>query len=629
MEKRALLAIALSIAVMVAWQMFFAPPIPEAPQLADPNAASGSSAQTPPGVEPAGPGSQTPGVVVSPGPAAPAATGEPAGAEQAPRIEAAAAEEFRVKTAHHDVRLTNQGGRVLWWRLPEYTRAEDVQVELVPAIAGQAGVLPLQVEIPGDVELTRRLAAALHQHDIEVTGEDSDEGPGQRIGFTWSDGAGLVVRKSLWLPESGYVARIGVEVTRNGVPVEAGIVFAAGLSEDGANGVDTTSRIWHVEGRAVYQGVPSARRIAPADLEAPMSPAPAAWAGLESTYFASLALPSDDPSGSAAPMVIFEPRAVPAAEGSEPPPLITASIAAGAMPLEDQRVFVGPKDYQMLASLGHGLELVIDFSSYSLIYAITKYLFLALVWINSWVGNYGWSIILLTFIVRFVFFPVTYKSMITMRQTSKKMARIQPKVRSIQERYRKMKRSMETQQKMNQEVMALYQKEGVNPMSSLGGCLPLLLQMPIFIAFYNLLSVTIEVRQAPFIGWIQDLSLRDPYYISPILMGASWLLQQAMTSSSIPDPMQRRMMMFMPVIFTFMMMNMPSGLVIYWLTSNILGMAQQLLINRRADAMATPPQQPSEKKARGGGKDKGAAEDDDEAEEDATKARRAENGQTA
>jgi YidC/Oxa1 family membrane protein insertase len=146
-----------------------------------------------------------------------------------------------------------------------------------------------------------------------------------------------------------------------------------------------------------------------------------------------------------------------------------------------------------------------------------------------------------------------------------------------------MKKSMETQRQMNEETMALYKREQINPMSNLGGCLPLLLQMPIFIGFYNMLAVTIEMRHAPFIWWIQDLSRRDVYYITPLLMGASWLLQQAMTSSSIPDPMQRRMMMLMPVMFTFMMMNMPSGLVIYWHTSNILGMAQQYVTNRKAD----------------------------------------------
>ena len=602
MEKRALLAIALSIGVLMVWQMFFAPPIPEVPLPGDPNYVS----------EVAPPPTDETIDGATPPPAAPqeAAVPEPAGAPQAPRIEASATEEFRVKTAHHDVRLSNQGGRVLWWRLPKYTSSDDVPVDLVPTSAEKAGVLPLQVEIPGDAELTRRLATALHEHEIEATRDDAPEGPGQRITFTWSDGEGLMVRKSLWIPENGYVARIAAEVTRNGKPLEAGIVFASGLGE-GGNGSDTTSRIWKVEGRPVIQSMPRPTRIPPAKLETTLSSDQAEWAGLESTYFASLALPSDGPSGASPPRVTFEPRQVPVPAGGQPDHLVTASFSIGAAGAT-QQVFVGPKNYQMLAKMGHGLEAVIDFSNYSIIYLVSKYLFLSLTWINSYIGNYGWSIILLTFIVRFALFPVTYKSMITMRQTGRKMARIQPKVKAIQERYRKMKRSMDTQQKQNQEIMALYQKEGVNPMASLGGCLPLLLQMPIFIGFYNLLSVTIEMRQAPFFGWITDLSTRDPLWITPILMGGSWLLQQAMTSSSIPDPMQRRMMMFMPLLFTWMMRNMPSGLVIYWLTSNVLTMLQQLLINKRADAIARSLS--------------GSAQD---REEESAKARRAEDGQIA
>ncbi len=607
MEKRALLAIVLSVAVMAVWQIWFAPEVPVAP---DPVPAAGEPAAQADAVAP------QPVAPVAPDPA-PVAS--PEATPSAPAVAAVQEEEFRVRTESHDLRLANRGGRVLWWRLPKYTKNEDIPMDLIPSRAVRADVLPLQVEIPGDAALTDRLAGALFVHEVTGRRDPATGQPGRRIDFTWSDGAGIEARKSLWIPEDGYLTRFGVEITRHGQPVEAAVVIASGMAE--TNGDDGTHHIWAVDGRAVWLGPGGVERVAAEDVEAPTAPGSVAWAGLESTYFAALALPPDGE----APRVGYTPRtAPPLTAGEEPEPIVSASVITTQGRI-DQPVFVGPKDYALLEQMGHGLERVIDFSSISLIYWITRYLFRGLVWINSHIGNYGWSIILMTFIVRLAFFPITYRSMITMRQTSKKMAKVQPKVKGIQEKYRKQKRSVETQQKMNQEIMALYKKEGVNPMASVGGCLPLLLQMPIFIGFYNLLSVTIEVRQAPFIGWIQDLSQRDPYYITPVLMGASWILQQMMTSSSIPDPMQRRMMMLMPVIFTFMMMNMPSGLVIYWLTSNILGMAQQYVINRKADSMAAPVTRPpeGERKLRRARQEAAAADPQAEVEPEA---QRADNG---
>jgi YidC/Oxa1 family membrane protein insertase len=304
------------------------------------------------------------------------------------------------------------------------------------------------------------------------------------------------------------------------------------------------------------------------------------WGGLESTYFASLLLPERTDAGS----VTFAPVALPSPADPKNPAHLAARFAPPAAPASFT-VMVGPKDYDLLVGLDRELDHAIDFSRYSIIYVLTKYLFIALRWVNSYIGNYGLSIVILTILIRAGFFPLTYRSAITMRQNMKKMQRIQPKVKAIQERYKKTKRTMDSQRQMNDEIMALYRKENMNPMGSLGGCLPMLLQMPVFIAFYNLLSVTIELRGAPFVGWIHDLSRMDPYYIWPILMGASWMVQQWMTSSSIPDPMQRRMMGMMPLIFTFMMAHMPSGLVIYWFISNVVGLGQQWLINRHADRM--------------------------------------------
>lgn len=578
MEKRALVAIVLSVAVMAIWQIFFVPPPPA--QAPEPPAAS--SPAEGPGGEPVAGGRQT-----TPPDAPPAAAADPIAQETvaAEAIQADASMEFRLVTDTQDIRLTNEGGRALLWRLTRYTHDGAIPVDLLSEQARAAGVLPLQIEVPGDPELTRRLATALHVHEETSIGrgDPSGLGPGRRLTFTWADGLGLAVRKTLELPDEGYLGRVSFEVTRDGRPLPATLIWASGLAEPSEE--DGTVRYGHVEGHAVLGNGGRIERVAPKDVDQERIYGPAAggriqWAGLESTYFVALLLPPAGNAGADALTVALTPRHAPGT-GTEAPPVLTAGVVSSGS--GEFRLYVGPKDYDRLVAMQSGLERVINFSRFAIIYEFTKWLFIALTWINSYIGNYGWSIILLTFLLRLVFFPITYKSMITMRQTSKKMSKVQPKVKAIQERYRKMKKSMETQRKMNEEIMALYKREGVNPMSNLGGCLPLLLQMPIFIAFYNLLSVTIEMRQAPFIGWLTDLSRRDPYYITPVLMGASWLLQQAMTSSSIPDPMQRRMMMLMPVMFTFFMMNMPSGLVVYWLTSNVLGMVQQYLTNRKAD----------------------------------------------
>ena len=185
----------------------------------------------------------------------------------------------------------------------------------------------------------------------------------------------------------------------------------------------------------------------------------------------------------------------------------------------------------------------------------------------------------MTILIRLVLFPLTHKSTVSMQ----KMQEINPKVQGIRNKYRgKLKDKQgrpnpEMQRKMNEETMALYQREGVNPMGGLGGCLPLLLQMPIFFALFTLLPRSIELRGAPFFLWIQDLSAQDPYYVTPVLMGATMFLQQKLTPSTA-DPVQQKIFMFMPIIFTFLFITFPAGLVLYWTVNNLLTIAQQYYI---------------------------------------------------
>jgi YidC/Oxa1 family membrane protein insertase len=196
----------------------------------------------------------------------------------------------------------------------------------------------------------------------------------------------------------------------------------------------------------------------------------------------------------------------------------------------------------------------------------------SLKWLHAYVPNYGWDIIILTVIINILILPFRHMSVVSMR----KMQAIQPEIKAIQDRYAKYKTTDPAKQKMNQEMMALYKERGVNPA---GGCIPILLTFPLIFAFYALLSTAIELRGAPFMGWIHDLSAHDPYYVTPILMGASQLWQQWTMPSAGVDPAQQKMMMFMPIMFTFMFLWAPAGLAIYWLVSNLWQIGQQYVTN--------------------------------------------------
>jgi len=230
---------------------------------------------------------------------------------------------------------------------------------------------------------------------------------------------------------------------------------------------------------------------------------------------------------------------------------------------------VGTKELSLLEDAGNKLVRVIDYGWFGNKFAfLVKPILKALNYFYGMTGNYGWSIIILTFLIKLVFFPLSHKSFKSM----KGMQKIQPYVKIIQER------NKDDRQKMNQELLDLYKKHRVNP---LGGCLPMLLQIPVFIALYHALFFSIELRGAPFMLWIQDLSVSDPYYVTPVLMGATMFLQQKMTPM-VGDPIQQKIMMFLPIVFTFLFLTFPACLVIYWTVNNLLTISQQFYIYKIA-----------------------------------------------
>ena len=283
------------------------------------------------------------------------------------------------------------------------------------------------------------------------------------------------------------------------------------------------------------------------------------WAALQDKYFLSVLMPQ----GATAVLV--------KKEGDK---LVSSSVrmpATSTGASSQLQLYAGPKEYDTLRSLNVGLEDTIDFGwfifgSWSVVKAVAKPIFYVLRFINGYTHNYGVTIILLTMGIKMLFVPLQYKSYKSMKQ----MQVIQPKVLALQEKYK------DDRDKLNKELIKLYRDYKVNPV---GGCLPMVLQMPVFVALFNILYMTIDLRQAPFVGWITDLSVQDPYYVLPIIMGATMVIQQKITPTTM-DPTQAKIMLILPVFMTFLFINFPAGLVLYWLTNNVLTIGQQVLTER-------------------------------------------------
>ena len=242
-------------------------------------------------------------------------------------------------------------------------------------------------------------------------------------------------------------------------------------------------------------------------------------------------------------------------------------VTPGATENFSNRLFIGPKLQDAMAQAAPGLQLTVDFG---VLTVLSRPLFIGLDWIHGVIGNWGWAIIILTILIKLVFYKLSetsYRSMANMRKLA-------PRMKSLKERYG------DDRQKLNQAMMEMYKKEKINP---LGGCLPILVQIPVFIALYWVLLESVEMRQAPFMLWLNDLSSPDPYYVLPLLMGATMLIQQKLNPAPM-DPIQAKVMMALPVVFTVFFAFFPSGLVLYWVTNNTLSIAQQWVITKRVEA---------------------------------------------
>ena len=311
--------------------------------------------------------------------------------------------------------------------------------------------------------------------------------------------------------------------------------------------------------------------------EARSIPAPLQLAGIEDKFFAAIFLPSM-PDQAAFELARQEWSPPESNEKDKPNPLGGTLTGIAAKPL-DFRLFVGPKALDVLKSVSPPLDSLVDFGWFSV---VAKPLFICMRYVyDHWVHNYGWAIVLLTLIINMAMFPLKLKSI----RSAQEMQKVQPILKGIQDKYKAYKFNDPRKQKMNEEIMKVYSEHGINPF---GSCLPMLLQMPILYGFYRVLDLAIELRHAPWFWWVKDLSAPDrvmimgfPIPVLVVLMTIASYLLQRMTPMATVDPSQQRMMALMPIFMGVMFYRFASGMVLYWLTSSVVQILQQVLINRR------------------------------------------------
>lgn len=527
--KRTILAVVLSMAVLIVFQNYLAPPPPApAPERAAPAAVAATPA-APPGVLAAAPGDPSAGAPPE---------------RQLPVVRAVLANN-RV-----EVDLTSRGGAVVRARLRDYTDRAGAEGRPLELLAGPSGF-----DLAGATRLVnggQGLGAV-----YEETGRSATQ-----VSYAWTGPSGLRIEKTYALQADRYDLALTVRVvngTGEAVRDRLGLqmVQDLGAHEDSYSFTGPAylkgGKFEEVKVKALKDGVQDS--------------GPVGWAALLEKYFLVAVIPQSAEGQGLRLGTHLGMEKVAEAELLGPP----FELGPGAEATFGYQLYLGPKRTSDLVALGPDAAHLVDYGFFDM---LAKPLLWFLNFIYGVLGNYGIAIIVLTTVIKGVFWPLSARSFKSMQR----MKELQPKMAKLKERHGN------DRERLNMEVMQLYKTHKVNP---LGGCLPMLVQIPFFFALYKILLDSIELRHAPFFLWIQDLSAKDPYYITPLLMGASMFLQQKMTPVTGGNEAQMKMMMYgMPVIFTFMFLNFPSGLVIYWLVNNVLSIAQQGMMLRQGGSKA-------------------------------------------
>ncbi len=547
-NARMIIFVALTIIIFGLFSHFYKPPVQ--PQPAD----SQTAGQAAPGQA----GTSTPPAQTS------ASATSAAKPPQVTAVQASDEKTITVESPLYHVELSNRGAVVRSWELKKYfdDQTPPHPLDLVASSASQQFGWPFSLMLP-DSQLESQANTALYQVTTSTGSSDGILTAPVDITFHWSDGHLDVTKKLSFATD--YQLTVETSVSLDGKPVApVGIAWRGGF---GDRAVYKASQLVSVYGQTngkltltQYKklGV-STNQSQPAEQAGSME-----FLGIEDQFFTAAFIPNGSD------LTLWDwTQTHTLADGTEP----VAEMAAGtktAAPLK-MRVYVGPKDLALLSKLQPSLEGLINFGWTGI---IAKPLLFVLQWMHKYIPNYGWAIVLFTLALTTVLFPIRISTSRSMR----KMQSVAPEIRSIQDRYKKYSMSDPRKRKMNEEVMAVYSREGINPM---GSCLPMLIQLPFLWAFYRMLSGAIELRHAPWIFWIHDLSAKDPYYILPIAMTLTSFLMMKMTPQpTAGDPAQQKMMAFMPLMMGAIFINLSSGLNLYYFMNNLVGMAQQWYLNR-------------------------------------------------
>ncbi|HTC39796.1 MAG TPA: membrane protein insertase YidC [Steroidobacteraceae bacterium] len=385
-----------------------------------------------------------------------------------------------------------------------------------------------------------------------------------RVPLTWSDGQGLTVTKTFVFKRGQYAIGLDYEVKNDGAAPRKLASYAQILRHwEHASRSYFDVETYSFKGPAVYDGTKSKDLNVESDSDSKYSATiNNGWlASLQHQFVAAVVPPANQPYQYQ--LQVRNNQYLISATG----PMV--DVPAGATVRFHEDLFVGPKLQSQLAAMGRNLERTVDFG---ILTVLAQPLFTGLNFVHKLTGNWGWSIILVTLLIKLLFYPLQQAS----GRSMAKMRAVGPRMKQIQETFK------DDREKLGRALMELYKKEKINP---LAGCLPMIVQIPVFISFYRVLLESVEMRQAPFLLWINDLSSRDPYFVLPLLMGGAMFAQFRLNPAP-PDPMQAKIMQFMPLIMTGMMAFFPSGLTLYWLTNTVLSIAQQWRVNKVVEAEA-------------------------------------------